>query len=106
MRSGNLRHRIAIQTDTETLDADGGVVHSWATAATRWGSIKPVSGDEKIDGQRFIATTTHLIKIRYYSGTLGASQRLLFGSRVFGILSVTNEFERDRSMLIMCKEQL
>ena len=47
--AGNLRHRVAVQTATETKDAEGGVVFSWATDNTRWASIEWESGEEGID---------------------------------------------------------
>ena len=104
MRAGHLRHRIAIQTDTETRDSDGGIVHNWSTDETVWGAVNPVAGDEKIDGQRYVSTATHKITIRYYSGQLTPSQRLVFGLRIFGILSIMNKYERDREIQLICKE--
>lgn len=104
MRSGRLRHRIAIQAVTESRDANTGEVsESWATAATVWGAITPTSGGETWRNLQVQPTTTHVVEIRHYSG-LTPRHRLQYDSRTLEIMHVTNVEERGRTMLVQCKE--
>lgn len=103
VRVGQLRHRLAIQTATESVDAMGGVSESWATDITVWGQITRKGGGEKTTGEAVKATATHEIVIRYYSG-LTPKNRFLFGSREFNILSVRDFDERNCYMICDCVE--
>ncbi len=105
MRAGLLRHRIVIQGVTETRDAVGGVSRSWATDATRWGSIEPVRGRELLESDSVRGDVTHKIRFRYYSG-LTPTNRLTHGGRTFEIVSVLNPGERDIMTEVLAKEEV
>lgn len=89
----------------------GGPVDSWATAATRWGSIEPKdgSGREYLQGQKMDADATHIVRLRYYSG-LTVRHRLqntrALTTRTFNIVQVINADELKREHLLLCKEVL
>jgi SPP1 family predicted phage head-tail adaptor len=93
-RTGKYRKRINIQSYTKTRGGEGGYIQSWATDASRWANINPISGQERVDADQVKALRTHTISMRFYSGTLSAKQRVLFGTRVFHIVSVVNVGER------------
>lgn len=99
-----MRHRIEIQTATKTRAADGGVVRTWFTVATRWGSVAPINADETTNAEQIQRTRTHDVRMRYYSG-LTAGQRLKVGSRVFNIAQILNPDERNIETQILCKEE-
>ena len=101
--AGELRHRLAIQSATETRDAIGGVTKSWATVATRWGSIRPLSGQELVSAQQASPRVSHKITIRYYSG-LTPAFRLQNDSRTFNISSILNIIERDKIQVILAEQ--
>lgn len=105
MRAGELRHRLALQTSTDSKDAGGGLVETWATVATVWGSVKPLKGEDKVNAQLVNSEITHSIKIRYRPG-VNAQGRILFGSRIFQLFEVLNIDERNREMHIGAKEVL
>lgn len=105
MQAGSLRHRIAFQTSTKTKDAGGGLIETWATIATVWGSISPLIGRELTNAQMRNSETTHQITIRYLS-TVNAKGRILFGSRIFQLFEVLNMDERNIEMHIGAKEVL
>ena len=65
MQAGKLRHRVVVETNTRTQDAQGQPVASWATAATVWASIEPLSGAERLQGAEVESTVTHRITMRY-----------------------------------------
>lgn len=104
MRAGELRHSVAIQSSTESRDSYD-VDYSWATDATVRASITPLSGDETIVADQEQSTATHKIIIRNFAG-LTPNHRLLFGTRVFNIVSMLNTDERNRRMQLMCTEDV
>lgn len=95
MQSGPLRHRLEIQTVTETRDSYGGISQAWTTLETRWANIQPMSSRELWQAQQAQSQATHKITMRYYSG-LTEKHRLKVsgGTRVFNIASVINPDER------------
>ena len=104
MHSGRLRHRIAIQSKVETQDSMGGVIETWTTIATRWGSIEPLQPRELFQAQQVDARISHRIGLRYYPG-LTSEHRLVYDNRIFEILSPLNQGERDRMTDVLAMEQ-
>ena len=103
--AGQLRHRLAVQTFSESRDSQGGVTKSWSTDSTVWGSIRPLSGKELVSAQQVDAKVTHKIEIRYYSG-LDTTYRIQNDSRTFNIIQVLNLAERDKLMVILAVESV
>ncbi len=105
MRAGPLRHRVQIQTVTETVDAIGGISPVWATTATLWAAVEPLRGDERATQQQIDAAVTHRVRMRH--GTdISPKDRLVHLGRTFDIASVLNVGERDKQLEIMCSEQI
>ncbi len=104
MRAGRLRHRLEIQTVTETLNTYGEPTKTWATDATRWGAIEPLTGRERFQANQVQAETTHTVRMRYYA--LSAKQRIKHGSRYFYIENVINTDERNIETIAMVKEDV
>lgn len=104
MQAGALRHRLTLETPNTTADSFGEETEApYTTLATVWGSIEPLSGNERLRMQQVQAEVTHRVRIRYRSGVT-PELRVKFGTRYFNILSVTNWEERNRELEIMCKE--
>lgn len=96
------RHRVAVQSVTESSDGQGGLTETWATVATVWASINPKKGWEKSQAMQIQTPITHEVKMRYRS--LTTKQRLLFGSRVFHIKEIINPEERNLFLNLQCVE--
>ena len=103
MRSGNLKHKIEIQAFTETQNDYGEVIKGFTTFATVYASIIPLSGKEYFASKSVNAEISHKIECRYVSGVL-PSMRIVFGSRVFNIVSALNIREANRTLQIMATE--
>ena len=103
MRIGPLRHRIAIQSSTPTQGEYGEVSLVWATDATVWASIEPLSGREMVSAQQQHAETTHRIRLRYTTNVT-AESRISFDSRTFEIVSLINRKEMNWMLELLCKE--
>lgn len=104
IRSGKLRHEIQIQDNTQGDDSAGGLPDSWATVATVWGNIDRVEEDEKLNAGMLQNVITHKVVIRFYDG-LTVSHRLLFGTRVFEIISIEDRHEREFKHVLQCFER-
>ena len=108
MRSGRLRHRLALQQATETRGDAGGVVKTFATQATVWGAIEPLSSKEYLAIQQTQAEATVRVVIRYRSD-IDDTWRILdtadSPNTVYTIEGQPiNENNRNRSLVIMCSQ--
>jgi SPP1 family predicted phage head-tail adaptor len=100
-----MRHRVTLETPVETQGADGSVTLTWAPFAAVWASVEPLLGREYFDAQREQADVSHRVRMRYLAGGTH-SMRLVLGSRVFEIESVINAGERNRELVLMCRESV
>lgn len=100
-----MRHRITVQTPTETNELGERVI-TWTDLIETWAEILPVQGNERfLDHQRY-ADVTHRVRMRWLAGvTLTPKQRLVFAGRVFEITAVLNVEERNRELIVMCTER-
>ena len=103
MNIGTLRHRLAIQAETQTQGATGEVTSTYATATTVWGSISPLSGRELEQAKQISEEITYKAIIRYYS-SLTSEYRISHDSRTFEIVNILNWEERDKYQTLMLKE--
>ena len=103
MRAGQLRHRVIIQTPTETQDAQGQPVKSWGTFATVHANVLPLKGREYFNAQQINAETTTKFVIRYLAG-ITEKMRISYDSKLYNIQGIVNVGERDRIIELMCGE--
>lgn len=102
---GDLRHFVALQQQTTVADGLGGRTVTWATEASFWARVKPVSAGQRMYGQRLEENISHVITARYNSSLdLSIGKRIRFDSRDFHIHGVINVDERNRVWEIMCEE--
>lgn len=104
MRAGGLRHLATIENLVKGQDAAGGRMETWVEFTKAWCGIKPLSGKEKYYSAEKHATATHQITMRYISG-INPKMRIVARGRVFEIVSVINDNERDRMLQIIAKEE-
>ena len=103
MRSGNLKHKIEIQSYTETSNDFGEVTKGYSTFKTVYASITPLAGKEYFASKQLNAEVSHKIECRYLSGVL-PSMRIVYGTRIFNIESVINIREANKTLQIMAVE--
>jgi len=108
VRSGRLRHRLALQQATESRGAAGGVTKTFATQATVWGAIEPLSSKEYQAIQQTQGEATVRVVIRFRSDIDDTWRILDTGDSPNTIYTIhgqpINENKRDRSLMIMCSE--
>ena len=105
MRGGRLRHSVIIQTPTEVNDSHGQPIKTWATFATVYAAVEPISGREYFDAAQINSEITTKIIIRALSGVT-TKMRISYDSRLYNIQSIINVRERDREMHLICSEGL
>ena len=103
MEAGKLRQRVILQSFVATRDAYGEPIETWSTVVTLWGAVEPLTGREFYQAQQVNAEITHKVRIRYRTLT-NSRMRFLLGTRIFEILYIVNENERNRELIMLCKE--
>ncbi len=105
MRIGPLRHRVEVQEVTEVSDGRGGLTRTWATIAdgALWASVDPLTGREFFEAQRVDSEVSLKVRMRY-DDRVTASHRIRHDGRDLQIVSVLNQKDINKSMVLMCKE--
>ena len=78
---------------------------TWTAVDTVWASIEPLRGREYLEGRQEQADVSHRVRMRY-QGSIVPTMRVLYGTRVFEVVSVVNPVERDISLELMCREAI
>ena len=105
IQAGKLRHKISIQSKASTRNGYNEVDDTWSTDFTTRASITPLSGRELTEAQQVNSEVTHKVVTRYRE-PVSSAQRILFGSRIFHIVSVINPEERNGELQITAIERL
>lgn len=92
IRAGELRHRVTVQHRVNDGQDDNGEFREhWADVATVFAKIEPMTGREHWNGDQVASEVTHRVITRHGSHLDGYSSawRLVFGTRIFEVESVT-----------------
>lgn len=108
MKSGDLRHTIAIQEQTDTADGMGGFTTAWADVSgmeSVRAAIWPVRGNEQMEAMKLELKSTYKIRIRYRAG-ITSKNRIYWadGSKTFNIIDITNPDQKNRMIEFMATE--
>jgi len=104
MLAGKLRHKITVQTSTDTLNGYGEPVESWATYKILMASIQTTGAREFNELNKTYGELSHLIKVRHVSG-ITSKMRILFDGRTLEIIAPPiNLSSADRTLNILCRE--
>jgi len=68
VKAGDLRRRIVIQTSTPVSDGEGNAGVTWATFASAWAAIEPLTGVEFMSAAMMTDTLSHMVRMRYQPG--------------------------------------
>lgn len=105
MGIGAMRSTVEIQSRTRTGDGAGGVESQWTTVETRRAQIVSKRGQERLEGMQIEDQISHIFTFRYRADkTITAAQRLRYDNRIFNINAVINLDERNRYLMVYCKE--
>ena len=100
---GRLNARLVLERPEETPDGQGGVTVGFATVATLWASIEPVTMRAEEAAGTLPVTVTHRIRLRRRDD-LASGMRLRKGVRRFAIRAFRDPDETGRYTLCDCEE--
>lgn len=103
MRAGTLRHLVELQSPSLAQNAYGEPIESWTTYAAVWAAIRPLSAVETPQAPQATPIATHQVTLRYTTGVT-SGHRIKFGTRYLNVESVLNTDERNRELLLQCRE--
>lgn len=83
---GRLRARLVLQQATTEPDGAGGFVEDWATVATLFGRVTPVSAASRSGAGQDRERVTHLVAIRR-RGDVRPGMRFALGARRLAIVT-------------------
>jgi SPP1 family predicted phage head-tail adaptor len=106
MIAERLNKRITIKQQPTTQDNYGETitdVNLWPTFLTVWASVEPINGKEFFAAEQVNASVSTRIRIRYLTGVKPA-MAVLYGTRIYNIISVIDYQEQHKEMQLMCEE--
>lgn len=103
MRAGTLRHRVALQSATETTSAMGQVERVWSTYATVYAAVQPKGGSEVESEDETRAERTWQVTIRYRDDVL-PRHRLTWDGKTLDIAAVLPDSTNARHLVLDCLE--
>jgi SPP1 family predicted phage head-tail adaptor len=113
IKSGDLRHRVQIQTPIDIQNNLGEIIEDpdsvgWSTVATIWAAIEPMTGNEFWAAGRYEHEVDTTIRIRYRSGLNNTMQIIWTDSagqthtyHIHGIIDID---QRHIQIRLICKE--
>jgi SPP1 family predicted phage head-tail adaptor len=102
------RHKITIQAVTQSQDAMGGPVDTYAVYAIRWAEIRPTGGREYFQAQQIASDNKWGFKVRYDSKTkdISSKHQITYDGKVFDIQGEpVNLDDRNKEIIIMALER-
>ena len=104
--AGELRHIVTIQKPSGAGDSFGQSVApiAWDFVRMTRAAIFTAGGRETSDAAQIISDVSHVVKIRWTSDLIKPGYRLLVKGRFFTVSYVENVLERDRVLLLYCRE--
>jgi SPP1 family predicted phage head-tail adaptor len=102
--AGILKHPLTVEAFSLVRQPDFTNKPKWtADPIARDAAIRQLNGREQSESQQMKATATHEVKLRYYPG-LTPQHRLIWGARIFNIVSVDNVEEANVNHALRCRE--
>lgn len=95
-------HRVEIQSYTLTRDEEGGQINTWATDATVWAKVNPVSGREREAADKTDSRLKYRIIMREYEAGLTTDMRIKFGTKIFEIVAIVEPTLRGDFYILDC----
>lgn len=105
VRAGQLRERIEVKREgSANFDSLGQVETAPEIAATVWGQVLPLAGDEAIVARQQEANATHQVTIRYSSDVSGLTPEwwFLWNGQQLQVEQVVHTDLRKRQLVCLC----
>ena len=99
----NFNHRIELQKETQTSGDIGEILSQYTTIKSVWGNISPCGAEKNYNRLKDDLEFSHTITIRYFEEAK-QTKRILFGDRVFNVVSIICPNEEKKLLVITAKE--
>jgi len=103
MQAGKLRESVTIQQKTDVVSDSGEAVATWSTYAAAFADIRTPSGREFFGQDKFNATVSHIVTVRWVTG-IKPEMRVLWGSRILNIIYINEDRQHAKMMQLNCME--
>ena len=100
---GKLRHRLTLETASDTPDGAGGVERAWTSLGEIWAAVEPVSASDAVVADKRVGSLTHRIVVRHRELTL--DHRFKLGLRIFSIRALRDREEDGRFLECLVAEE-
>jgi SPP1 family predicted phage head-tail adaptor len=104
-QASEAQHYITIQIRMDTTDEEGGFTSAWEDVQVVSASILPIQARQQFEYKSINVDASHLIRIRGLVAVSETINRILWGSRIFEILTVENIQERSYIKVLTCLEK-
>jgi len=101
VRSGPMRDRVILQTQSETRNEFNEVVNEWTDTDTIWAEVRAVSGRERLLVNTEVANTDYLVRLRYRDDISPENRLVLADGTVLDIERTIPDQKRT-TLEIMC----
>lgn len=102
MEAGKLNRRVTVKELSDSQDAAGQPVQTWADVATVWAHIRHLSGVESIKADADTSVVKASVRIRRRTG-VDAGMRVYHGSTVYEIKAVLPDEESRERLDLACE---
>ena len=109
IRAGDMRFQIEIQERSSALDSAGQQVETWTTLTTRRASVQRTPGAEFFNSMSHQGRVPTVFRLRYpveLTKLVGPEMRVLFGTRVYNIISAVDQAGIKEELIITALENL
>ncbi len=103
IKAGRLRHKVTIEECVQTEDGQGGRSTEFFPVGRVFVSIRQATSLEVFNAGRQNNIVTHMIQARF-TRLIDEKARLIFGTRIFNIVSIDNRDEVNRELMISARE--
>lgn len=101
---GQMRERIRIDAQTQTVDASGNIVTAWAPQATLWAQVDRRTAQEDFRAGREEGKRNFEIIIRWIAG-IGTNNRIHWRGRNFDIMGALNNDSKRQYLTLYALER-
>lgn len=100
---GKMRERVAVYSQSQSVNSAGEITSSWALVTTIWGRVEPLSANQIVLANRDDAQRLYKLTIRYRTD-VNTNSRILWRSRKFDVEGVMDTTEQRQFLTVMLRE--
>lgn len=95
LKAADLNRQIEVLRRSETPDGMGGISETWATVATLWAKVSPVSASERAYAGRIEAMADFKMVVRFagdadHNPIYTPDDRIRYQAKIYGIVGVVD----------------